>query len=131
MDHANHFNWPARSVEEAIDFFRTVETVCAWVERHGGWKRNLVVVTADHECGFVLGPNSDKVPFDSIVNRGKGKTPGLRHNSTGHTNALIPVFARGPGAELLKKSATKADPVRGAYLDNTDLGRILRAGIRG
>lgn len=127
VDHANHFNWPARSVEEAIDFFRAVEKVSGWVERHGGWKQNLVIVTADHECGFVLGPKSDQVPFDAIVNRGKGVTPGIRHNSTGHTNSLIPVFARGPGAETLLSSATKSDPIRGAYLDNTDIGKLIRA----
>ncbi|RYG37730.1 alkaline phosphatase [bacterium] len=126
VDHANHFNWPSRSVEEALDFFRTVETVSGWIEKHGGWKRNLLIVTTDHECGFVLGPNSDKVPFEAIVDNGIGKTPGMRHNSGGHTNALVPVFARGAGAEQLKKFPTKHDPVRGDYIDNTDLGRLLR-----
>jgi len=130
VDHANHFNWPSRSVEEAIDFFRAVEKVCGWVEKHGGWKQNLVIVTADHECGFVLGPNSDRIPFDPIVNKGKGATPGMRHNSTGHTNSLIPVFAKGPGSELLRTFATKNDPVRGAYMDNTDLARLIRSSAR-
>lgn len=126
VDHANHFNWPARSVEEAVAFFRTVETVSKWVERNGGWKRNLVIVTADHECGFVLGPKSDTIPFDPIVDHGRGKMPGIRHNSGGHTNALIPVFARGVGAERLAGFATRIDPLRGRYLDNTDIFKIIR-----
>ncbi|RYG42619.1 alkaline phosphatase [bacterium] len=128
VDHANHFNWPARSVEEAIAFFRTVETVSGWIERHGGWRRNLLVVTTDHECGFVLGPNSEEVPFDPIVDLGKGKVPGLRQNSGGHTNALVPVYARGAGVEALEGFATKTDPVRGPYLDNTDLAKLLGIG---
>lgn len=125
VDHANHFNWPSRSVEEALDFFRTVETVSGWIERHGGWKRNLLIVTTDHECGFVLGPNSEEVPFDPIVDLGKGKTPGMRHNSGGHTNMLAPIYARGAGAERLKGFATESDPVRGMYIDNTDVFKII------
>lgn len=129
VDHANHFNWPGRMIEEAVDFFRTVETVCQWVAKNGGWDKNLVVVTTDHECGFVLGPNSDTVPFDPIVNNGKWKMPGFRHNSGGHTNALVPIFARGPGAARLQSFATKTDPVRGKYMDNTDLIRIIRPAL--
>jgi alkaline phosphatase len=128
VDHANHFNWPGRMIEEATQFFRAVEAVDAWVKAHGGYNENLVIVTTDHECGFVLGPKSDKVPFDPIVNHGKGQMPGLRHNSTGHTNALVPVFARGPGAKLLPSFATKQDPVRGWYLDNTDLHKLIKRG---
>lgn len=126
VDHANHFNWPGRMIEEAHDFFRTVETVSQWVARNGGWEKNLVIVTTDHECGFVLGPKSDTIPFDPIVNNGKWKMPGFRHNSGGHTNALVPVFARGPGSTELKSLATKTDPVRGKYIDNTDIFRIIR-----
>lgn len=125
-DHANHFNWPTRSVEEAQDFFRCVETVSRWIERNGGWRKNLLIVTTDHECGLVWGPNSDKVPFAPLVNRGKGRTAGLRQNHTGHSNALVPLFARGAGAASLARYATKTDPVRGRYLDNTDVNRLIR-----
>lgn len=130
VDHASHFNWPARAVEEAVSFFRTIETVSTWVQSHGGWENNLVIVTTDHECGFVLGPNSDRVPFDPIVNNGAGKMPGFRFNSTGHTNMLAPVFARGAGAELLGNFATRTDPVRGRYVNNIDLFQLIRRAAR-
>lgn len=126
VDTANHFNWPTRSIEEALDFFRTVETVNQWIESHGGWSKNLLIVTTDHECGLVWGPKSDKIPFDPIVNNGKGKTPGILQNHTGHSNALAPIFARGAGAAALDDFATKTDPIRGRYINNVDVNRIIR-----
>ncbi len=126
VDHGNHFNWPARSLEEAQSFFRVVETVSKWVEDHGGWSRNLMIVTTDHDCGLVWGPNSDKVSFEPLVDRGKGKVPGMRQNHTGHANSLVPIYARGAGAESLVGYATKRDPVRGRYLDNIDVNKLIR-----
>ncbi|MCS6844460.1 MAG: alkaline phosphatase [Caldilineales bacterium] len=62
-------------------------------------------------------------------------------NSAGHTNSLVPVYVRGAGAELLaaqeaegereagerKEGGGGWDPVRGAYVDNTDLFRLMDA----
>jgi alkaline phosphatase len=47
--------------------------------------------------------------------------------SAGHTNTLIPFYARGPGTELLQQLAVKTDPVRGPYIDNVDLAAIAQA----
>lgn len=131
IDTSNHFNWPDRMIEETVQFFRAIETVSTWVEKHGGWDKNLVLVTADHECGFVLGPQSDTVPFQPIVDMGKGKMPGLRHNHSGHTNALIPIFGRGKGANRLTEFAKMTDPIRGKYLDNTDVFKVIFPSIQG
>jgi len=48
-------------------------------------------------------------------------------NSGGHTNSLIPLFAEGAGADLLVAYATGSDPVRGAYIDNTDVFKVMDA----
>lgn len=125
VDHANHANQPGRMIEEAVDFFRAVETVSKWVEKHGGWKENLVIVTADHETGCLWGPNSDKVAFDPIVDQGKGKQPLVKYNSGGHTNSLVPLFAKGAGADEFLKYAIGKDPVRGAYLNNIDIFKVI------
>ena len=42
-------------------------------------------------------------------------------NTSGHSNSLIPVFARGLGSEHLATLAQHVDPVRGPYMDNTDV----------
>lgn len=125
VDWANHANQPARMIEEATEFFRTVETVNAWVAKHGGWENNLVIVTADHETGCLWGPNSDTTPFDALVDNGKGKMPGLRFNSGGHTNSLVPLFARGAGAREFLSMAKFTDPKRGKYVNNTDIFTVM------
>lgn len=125
VDHAGHYNWGARMVEEAQDFFRTIETVDSWIKKNGGYEKNLVLITSDHETGCVYGPESDKIPFQAIVNNGKGKLPSFRFNSGGHTNVLIPVFGRGNGAEMIKTFSTRPDSVRGGYMDNTEIFQII------
>jgi alkaline phosphatase len=32
-------------------------TVIAWIEQHGGWEDNLLIVTADHETGLLAHPD--------------------------------------------------------------------------
>ena len=58
VDWANHANQPDRMIEEQIDFVEAVEAVVAWIESHGGWDETLLILTADHECGLLWGPNS-------------------------------------------------------------------------
>lgn len=125
VDWANHANQPARMIEEQMDFNRAVEAVVKWVEKNGGWDNNLVIVTADHETGCLWGPNSDKTPFDPLVDNGKGKMPGLRYNSGSHTNSLVPLFARGAGAQEFLAAAKFTDPKRGKYIDNTDIFKVI------
>ncbi|MCU0644348.1 MAG: hypothetical protein MUC94_08795 [bacterium] len=51
--------------------------------------------------------------------------PGLQWNSDGHTNSLVPFFAKGAGSEVFRHFADQIDPVRGKYLDNAELGHAL------
>ena len=86
-------------VEEQIDYVKAVEAVVAWVEAHGGWNDTLLILTADHETGLLWGPDSAKVAYQPLKDRGPGKLPGMKHNSHGHSNSLVPLYARGPGSE--------------------------------
>ena len=131
VDWANHKNQPGRMLQEMADFNTAVEAVVQWVETHSNWSETMVIITADHETGLLWGPNSDTKPFDPIVNLGPGKVPGLKYHSKSHTNSLVPVYARGTGSEKLSKSIVAIDPVRGAYVDNTTIGRVLHAAVAG
>ncbi|MBS3735332.1 MAG: alkaline phosphatase [Phycisphaerae bacterium] len=128
VDWANHGNNLGRMIEEQADFNRAVEAVAAWVGQHSSWSDTLVIVTSDHECGGLWGPEAGApLHFQPVVNRGAGQMPGAAYFSGGHTNALVPVYARGPGAALLRRCVRGDDPVYGPYIDNTDIHAVMDA----
>ncbi|MBN1515659.1 alkaline phosphatase [Candidatus Sumerlaeota bacterium] len=129
VDWTGHANQTGRLIEEELDFCDAVAAVVQWVEANSSWDETLVVVTADHETGCLTGPEkkeSLKEQFQ-IVNAGQGNVPGVEWHSNNHTNSLVPLFAKGPKLALkhLQQAADQQDPVRGAYLDNTELAQTL------
>lgn len=132
VDWAAHDHQPGRLIEEVVGFAGAVAAVRAWIETHGGWSENLLIITADHETGYLSGPAPVDGPDPAcrarlaLVPRGKGQVPEMRFNGLDHTNALVPLFAAGLGSETLAGRAPGHDPGRGAYLDNTDLGALLQ-----
>ncbi len=135
VDWAGHANQPGRIIEEQIDFNKSVNAVCRWVERYSNWNETLVIVTADHETGYLWGPgtgagaagNGTWIP---VVNNGEDTLPGMQFNTGDHTTSLVPVFARGAGADDLAATATKTDSVRGKYLDNTAIADTIFSAMR-
>ncbi len=112
-----------RTIEETMDYFSAIEAAVAWVNAKSNWQETLMIITADHETGYINGPGSDP-ERKPIQNNGKGKLPGAAWYA-GHTRNLVPLFVKGNGTEQFVKAAMNDDPVRGKYLDNTDIGRIL------
>jgi alkaline phosphatase len=121
VDWAGHANQSGRVIEEEIDFNMAVETVVAWVHANSNWGETVVIVTGDHETGYLTGPGSNPT-WEPLVNNGPLVQPGMEWHSGNHTNALIPFYAKGDAARLFNWYATEADPVRGNYLDNTAIG---------
>lgn len=130
VDWANHANQTGRMIEEMIDFNVAVEEVIGWIKGHGGWKSNLLIVTGDHECGYLNGPANEFGDAGKVQNRGAGSVPGVGWYSVEHTNSLIPVFAEGDAAELFHKYVDEYDPVRGYYVDNTEVAKVMFEAIK-
>ncbi|MBK8167168.1 MAG: alkaline phosphatase [bacterium] len=132
IDWAGHNRQPGRLVEEVVGFVEAVGAVLAWVAAHGGWEHNLLLVTADHETGYLGGPAPATGPEPACLAslplepRGPGVPPGLRFNSGDHTNALVPLAAAGPGSTRLTAVAGDVDPVRGLWLPNVAIGVLLQ-----
>ncbi len=155
VDWANHANEPDRMIEEQIDFVKAVEAAVAWIESHGGWNDTLLILSADHECGLLWGPDSAKtadqpellwgrgpdsakVAFQPLEDLGPGKLPGMKYNSSGHSNSLVPLYARGPGSQRFAALVKGKDPTAaamwrcsGPYVDNTDIFAVMNAEITG
>ncbi len=129
VDWAAHANQSGRTIEEEMDFNASVDAVIAWVSKNSNWNETLLIVTGDHETGDLWGPGSGivngKAIFKPIVNKGKGNVPGMQWNSPEHTNQLIPLYAKGSGAQWLRNYAKGSDPIRGAYIDNTNIADLV------
>ncbi len=132
VDWAAHENVLSRTIEEQIDFNLAIEAACKWVEDNSSWDETLIIVTADHETGYLVGPNSNSdlakttnEIWRPIKNNGKGKLPSVEWHSSGHTNSLVPFYAKGAGSSLFNIRAKKFDIIRGKYLDNSDIGKVI------
>jgi len=162
IDLASHDGNMDRMVGEVIDFDEAVQAVEGWVDdpvNGCSWDDTLVIVTADHECGFLtagpgvfpdrpLGPveartlalerpiagTELRASWDDQNHDGKidpGEKVYWSWNSIGHSNSLVPLHARGAGAESIGLLASGRDPVRGAYIQNTDVFRIVKTMLAG
>ncbi|KQT02337.1 alkaline phosphatase [Cellulomonas sp. Leaf395] len=120
IDTAAHASNTAGVVEEQVDFNDAVQAVVDWVEAESSWDETLVIVTADHETGYLWGPGSN--PVRNPIVGAAGTLPAVQWNTDSHSNQLVPFYAMGVGSAALGGRATGTDPVRGSYLDNTDVG---------
>jgi alkaline phosphatase len=124
VDWAGHGNSSGRLIEEEIDFNRSVEVVVAWVNENSNWGETLVIVTGDHETGYLTGPGSNPT-WEDLVNNGADNLPGMQWHSGSHTNSLIPFYAKGSAARFFNFEVVDMDPVRGDYIDNISCGNII------
>ncbi|MBN1184024.1 MAG: alkaline phosphatase [Bacteroidales bacterium] len=135
IDKAGHDLSYGRMIEETYDFYLAVDSVVAWVQKNSSWEETIVIVTGDHETGYLAGPNypEDDLLWESdtmintypLVDKGKGVMPGGKLMYNNHTNQLIPIYIWGKGDELFLQYATNEDLVWGPYIDNTDLGKAM------
>lgn len=147
IDSANHSQNEERNCYEHTGFTKAVDAVVDWVEKNSSWDETLLIVTADHETGQIWGEESysdendngvfdegdGKGRFEPVKNEGRGKIPGMRYAGTGHSNALVPLWAKGSGSELFLKRIKGTDKKAGEfwnfsgdYIDNTDIADVVK-----
>jgi len=124
IDWASHSNQSGRMIEEHIDFDRAVQAVVDWVDENSNWGETLLIVTNDHETGYLTGPDSDPT-WTPVMNNGAGFLPGMEWHSGDHTNSLIPLYAKGDAARMFRRFADEHDPVHGAYVDNIEVAMVV------
>ncbi|MHB8972826.1 MAG: alkaline phosphatase [Pirellulaceae bacterium] len=104
IDWAAHENSIEQTVNEVLEFSRSVDVVANWAASHPD---TLILVTADHETGGL-----------TVTNNGQGILPTAAWQETGHTSANVPFYAWGAGAELVDSYLVNG------VMDNTDIFRI-------
>jgi alkaline phosphatase len=151
VDWANHANQLDRMIEEQIDFNRSVQVVVDWVEANSSWDETLLIVTSDHDCGYLWGDGTSDRFFDVdgdgvftsgtdygyLTDHGVGNLPGAQFFSGSHTNALVPLYAKGAGSEWFLDHVIGTDPNlagyydldptvwTGQFIDNTAVFRVM------
>lgn len=103
IDHAGHENNIQRAIMEVLEFDKTVEEVVSWASERND---TMVIVTADHDTGGLV----------ITHNNGQGSFPDVQWATFAHTPLPVPVFAWGPGTDLVT-----------GQIDNTDIYRITTA----
>ncbi len=95
IDWGGHDNDYDYVVSELKDFDQTIGAILDFAEKD---KNTLVIVTSDHETGGLSLGGASYVTQSGLT-RQRYNTIEPSFNTGGHTAALIPVFAFGPGAE--------------------------------
>lgn len=125
IDWAGHGNDMVRTIEEMIDFNNSIKAAIEWVEKYSSWDETLIIVTSDHECGFLTGPNYPEEISSMVENQGKGNLPLHKFNHGSHTNLLVPIYARGPGQQIIEMLAGEYDPIFGRYMQNVQIPQAI------
>jgi alkaline phosphatase len=124
--HDNHLN---NLIGTTLDFDRSVGTVIKWIETHGGWERNQLIVTADHDHYFTLNQDfPDRLrrqgaqkltALNTAADAGHywGSQPVVAKDAAGkelpetgkygwgnHTNRPVPIYYQGYASDVLTKS---------------------------
>jgi len=124
IDWTGHANQTTRNIEETQDFNKAVDAVVDWVETNSSWDDTLLVVTADHETGYLGGAEDD--PNFTEMTGEAGKLPTVGWSSGDHTNHLVPYFFKGAGSDAIMNSAIGTDEVRGDYIANTTVANLFK-----
>jgi alkaline phosphatase len=132
IDWSAHDNHLDNLIGTTLDFDRSVGTVIKWIETHGGWARNQLIVTADHDHYFTLNDDfpdrlrrqgADRLTaLNTAVDAGHywGSQPIVAKDAAGkelletgkygwgnHTNRPVPVYYQGYTSDVLTKSIGK------------------------
>lgn len=128
IDWAGHANQSDRLIEEMTDFLRALDAVHHWVSENSSWSETLLIFTADHETGYLWGPESGtglEPDHRPLENPGQGNMPLMEWYSTGHSSMLVPLYIHGAGADDFHPSGF--DLYYGNYLENTAIAQTIMA----
>jgi alkaline phosphatase len=113
IDWAAHDNNMEQLIGNTIAFDNAVGEVMQWIENNGGWRKNVLIVTADHDHYLTLNNN-----FPHLLNRFGakeltftrhtprtaghfwGSEPAIKYGWGNHTNRPVPVYYEGAALNL-------------------------------
>ena len=114
VDWAAHDNNLDTLIGTVRDFDKSVQTVISWINKNGGWRKNVLIVTADHDHYLTLYPNYRDLLFSKgaqALTYGNGLLASEAGHSWGpssvdkygwgsHSNRMVPVYFQGRAFDL-------------------------------
>jgi alkaline phosphatase len=119
IDWAAHDNNLDNMIGTVLDFDKAVKTTIDWIKNNGGWEKNLLIVTADHDHYLTLNPNfsellkekgAEVLTAESDSTKAGhfwGANPNIKYGWGTHTNRPVPVYYQGKGSTVLTNSIGK------------------------
>jgi alkaline phosphatase len=116
VDWSAHDNNLDNLIGTVKDFDKSVKSTIDWIQEHGGWENNLLIVTADHDHYLTLNPNYSELlaskgaeALTDAANPSEagqfwGSDPTVKYGWGNHSNRPVPVYYQGAGAEYLDQS---------------------------
>ena len=122
VDWAAHDNNLDNLIGTMSDFNDSVDYVKNWIENNGGWDKNLLLVTADHDHYFTLNDNfpqllrtqgAHNLTYSQNTPAGAGHFWGsagsdpananklVKYDWGNHSNRPVPVYFEGAGSQVL------------------------------
>jgi alkaline phosphatase len=125
IDKANHGNNLDASIGETLAFDESVSKVINWIINNGGWENNLLIITADHDTGYMRNVKVEDIGLLPKVEWGvDGKGWG------NHTNLMVDIYYQGYGDKTFNNYAISTkDFLHGdvSVIDNTDIFYVMNA----
>ncbi|KAM3096755.1 alkaline phosphatase [Phormidesmis sp. 146-12] len=114
IDWAAHDNNLDNLIGTMTSFDNAVKEVTNWVSKNGGWKKNVLIVTADHDHYLTLNDNyaelvkangAEALTFNkntpAEAGHFWGSDPAIKYGWGNHSNRLVPVYFQGDTFKLL------------------------------
>jgi alkaline phosphatase len=150
VDWSAHDNNIDNLIGTMLDFDKAVASTIEWIEQNGGWEKNLLVVTADHDHYLTL--NSDfpellqtegaaaLTAADTPAEAGQfwGSDSAVKYGWGNHSNRPVPVYYQGAGSEVLTSYIGQGyesygSPVTGfpGHVDQSQIYRTMLSAVTG
>jgi alkaline phosphatase len=158
--HANNLDYAVGEMIDFNEAVQTVIDWIDDPSNDSNWNNTLLIVTGDHETGYLtagpgrfpdqpLGPvNSQTLSLEKIYSNSGGRraswddwhnfgtidsneTVYWAWNTGGHANILIPLYTSGVGSGLFENCIAGSDPVRGDFIDNTNVAAVMESSLSG
>lgn len=113
IDWAAHDNAIDNLIGNTLAFDKAVKSTIDWIQANGGWEKNQLIVTADHDHYLTLNEDFPALlktlgaealtEIDDPTKAGNfwGSDPDVKYGWGNHSNRPVPVYYQGAGSDAL------------------------------